>query len=478
MGDMMKPKFAFIHNLETLSEEQRTKYLFEASEYFGLPGSLNALDLIWMHDEKTGMKKLAAYARKGTTDILRGIHGIEITALNPANGDGYVSFIAVGKDKTGRQEMAVGACDLSGLKGDKVAYAVMTAQTRAMRRLTLQFVGGGLLDESEVNPQTSNVATSAASLATLSGPPVVVPKPPTVAPNAAPGTVQTGGEIKAKVVAEQVPENVPFKEKAQYSEPQFVGQQDQIDTAWKQQADKQQDTKPAAAPASPAESTTSVDTKPDTGAAEIKPKAKRTRKKANTVSLEEKVSEPIATAEREEGAVSTGHTLNLPLPEIVKVETTKTVTSYVEVPPAQQISPKPPVSAPVEAVVSSKKIMAPLPAGIPDTPEVRQKLAAAIGEIPSVAATLDKEKFEDFRKRLKVYSNDILPKQGGMMPSEDVGGPPNKLRAFALRYTGGADVAKLSLTQWEDLFDFLDTYTKDNGAKALVEYINQSIGAK
>jgi len=471
MGDMMKPKFAFIHNLETLSEEQRTKYLFEASEYFGLPGSLNALDLIWMHDEKTGMKKLAAYARKGTTDILRGIHGIEITALNPANGDGYVSFIAVGKDKTGRQEMAVGACDLSGLKGDKVAYAVMTAQTRAMRRLTLQFVGGGLLDESEVNPQTSNVATSAASLATLSGPPVVVPKPPTVTPNVAPGKVD---EKLATVVIPTPagPVSIPAAHKLEPSPvpaeiEKFLGQKAQIDAAWKQQADKQPDTKPAAATATPAEPTTSVDTKPDTETAQIKPKIKRTRKKANTVSLEEKVSEPPATAEREKGTVGTGQAFDPSLPEGI----------FSPEPPFI-VSPKPPVSAPVETIVSSEKIMAPLPAGIPDTPEVRQKLAAAIGEIPSVAAALDKEKFEDFRKRLKVYSNDILPKQGGMMPSEDVGGPPNKLRAFALRYTGGADVAKLSLAQWEDLFDFLDTYTKDNGAKALVEYINQSIGAK
>jgi hypothetical protein len=95
---------------------------------------------------------------------------------------------------------------------------------------------------------------------------------------------------------------------------------------------------------------------------------------------------------------------------------------------------------------------------------------------PTAALTADQ--FKDFRQRLRPYSNDILPKQGGMLPSEGIGGPSAKLSLFALKYVGATSVEKLSLSQWEDLFDFLDTYNKENGAKALVAYINEAIGAK
>jgi hypothetical protein len=175
--------FSIIHDLGSLSEIERQEYLAAASDYFGLDPNLNALDLIWM-DGGDGKRRLIAYARRGTTDILRGIHGINVLSITKDSGPGYVSFTAVGKNRDGRQEIAVGAASLEGLKGDRLAAAVATAQTRALRRLTLQFVGGGLLDESELNETTADINRAPASLASMA----TLPAPqPTVVPNAEAG---------------------------------------------------------------------------------------------------------------------------------------------------------------------------------------------------------------------------------------------------------------------------------------------------
>jgi hypothetical protein len=82
-----------------------------------------------------------------------------------------------------------------------------------------------------------------------------------------------------------------------------------------------------------------------------------------------------------------------------------------------------------------------------------------------------------YRERLKVYANDVLPKQGGMMPSEGYGGVTMKLRTFAQLQVGVGSVAAFTADQWEMLFEFLDGHLKQFGAKELVAYIDKAIGA-
>jgi hypothetical protein len=61
--------------------------------------------------------------------------------------------------------------------------SIMTAQTRSTRRMTLQFVGGGVLDESEVNQAITNLNSQSTPLAELA----LAPAQPTVKLNDAPG---------------------------------------------------------------------------------------------------------------------------------------------------------------------------------------------------------------------------------------------------------------------------------------------------
>jgi hypothetical protein len=149
-------KFKIVYDLERLSEEERQRYAREASAYFGLDPDLNGLDFIWMNSGD-GLRKLVLYARRGVADILREKLDITIESLSQAVIQGSLVTTAAGRNKNNRKEIAVGSCFIEGLKGKALDNAIMTSQTRALRRLTLQFIGGGILDESEVNAATTNI---------------------------------------------------------------------------------------------------------------------------------------------------------------------------------------------------------------------------------------------------------------------------------------------------------------------------------
>jgi hypothetical protein len=54
------------------------------------------------------------------------------------------------KDRTGREDESTGAVALGTLKGDAMANALMKAETKAKRRVTLSLAGLGWLDETEL----------------------------------------------------------------------------------------------------------------------------------------------------------------------------------------------------------------------------------------------------------------------------------------------------------------------------------------
>jgi hypothetical protein len=181
-----------IYDLESLTEEQRQKYYLDACQHYSLPPELSALAFIWM-ETGDGKRNLTLYAKKAATDIIRANKQISTTKLTKDEGRGYVAWIVEGKDATGRTEMAVGSASTEGLKGTQLATAVMLAQTRGTRRMTLQFVGG-LLDESELNETTTDINRSSTSLASMA----TLPAPqPQVEPNSQAGKDVTEDVRKA-----------------------------------------------------------------------------------------------------------------------------------------------------------------------------------------------------------------------------------------------------------------------------------------
>jgi len=145
-------KFIPMYDLESLTEEQKQEYVRNVCAHIGVPPELNLVMLTYL-DEQDGPRRLVAYAKRGATEIIRNTRGINVTNMTHEKVGDSIVFTVTGKDDKGRQEMSVGSKWIGGLLGRELDDAIMTAQTRATRRMTLQFVGAGILDESEVNPQ-------------------------------------------------------------------------------------------------------------------------------------------------------------------------------------------------------------------------------------------------------------------------------------------------------------------------------------
>ena len=131
-------------DLSKLNTEQRLSYYKQVCESVGLNPLTRPFDYITLNG------KLTLYAKRDATEQLRKIYSVSITALDKVfNGDLYV-VTATAKDATGRVDCSTGAVSIAGLKGEAMANALMKAETKAKRRVTLSICGLGLLDETEV----------------------------------------------------------------------------------------------------------------------------------------------------------------------------------------------------------------------------------------------------------------------------------------------------------------------------------------
>lgn len=412
-------------NLNELTNEQREAHRVAVCVAVGLDPNpaLGHLDYIWMPQEN-GLKNLVLYARRGTTELLRDINDIDVKTLDQHDGPGYVSFKVTAVNKKGRQEIAIGAHETEGLKNKKLADAIATAQTRALRRVTLQFAGHGILDESEVTVAVVDSVVPAASSASLAGSPMVVPALP--APAVAPSS-QPGKDITS------TPDNAPAF---------FM-----------------------------ASSTVVLPPAPVTGVNETvtEPKKRRGRRPRNTVALESP-GQPIQT-EMPAGHLDADGKITPIQHSITKIPDSPETRHAVALQPE-------PIDAIAEHVKGSITVAAIAEAVLPTPPTLRPgELPEAMGLPPKVdSPVISDEKKKEYADRLRKYSQDILPK-AGMVPSEQIGGSTMKLRKFAGIHCG-TDATKLTEEQFEDLLGFLDNYAQQNGASALVEYINKSIGAK
>jgi hypothetical protein len=103
--------------------------------------------------------KLVMYAKKDATDQLRRINGVTVTNLTRDKDDdlGLITVTVSGRDKSNREDQATGVVSIKGLSGEALANALMKAETKAKRRLTLSLVGLGFLDESEIEGATADV---------------------------------------------------------------------------------------------------------------------------------------------------------------------------------------------------------------------------------------------------------------------------------------------------------------------------------
>lgn len=131
-------------DLSALSPEQRTTYYMRVCTSLGL----NPLTKPFAYLRLNG--KLVLYALKDCTEQLRKINGVSIVGMVDTLSEGVYIVKASARDKSGREDMSTGAVAVEGLKGEAKANAMMKAETKAKRRVTLSICGLGILDETEV----------------------------------------------------------------------------------------------------------------------------------------------------------------------------------------------------------------------------------------------------------------------------------------------------------------------------------------
>lgn len=157
-------------DLSKLSVPERETYYLKVCETLGLNPLTRPFDYLTLNN------KLVMYANKGCAEQLRSIRSISISVTaREMIGDLFV-VTAEASDPAGRRDGATGAVNTAGLKGDALANAMMKAETKAKRRVTLSICGLNMLDETEIGSIPDHEK----------GPPVDVTPPSASAPNREP----------------------------------------------------------------------------------------------------------------------------------------------------------------------------------------------------------------------------------------------------------------------------------------------------
>ncbi len=447
---MSKKQLIIQHDLSKLSVEQLTQYLRDVSDFIGLDPDLNALDTIWMQNENGPGQSLVVYARRGTAEILRNKLGIEVSSLTQTiTPQGSIVYTATGKNAQGRQEIAVGSKFVGGLTGKALDDAIMTASTRALRRLTMQFTSLGILDESEVGAIKGSVENPAAG-ATLVGSPVVLPPMPSVPANNAPGRdvtpapvgVSNSAPVQPAIVSldrPMAPAAIAFAPNAALTE--FTRQQQALradatahlnatsaETSAK--ADIKADIPAPSAPVTPAVALVTSTPEAAIQAAKEAAKPKRAYKRRNTVSMDGPEPEVVSTP--------------TPIPQVAPA--TGPALAAVPVATVAPVQP-PPGAAGIPAIQVAPA--PPQPTDFPGKPNDAQ-----MGE---------------YRKRVSVYTSEL--------PSSENMGSVQKMRAFITRMSGTAPQF-MTTDQWEEMLGWFESFVGRNQVKGLVKYINDSLGVK
>lgn len=131
-------------DLSKLTELERMTYYSAVCRSLGLNPLTRPFEFITLNN------KLTLYATRSATDQLRVLRGITITGLDPRQVGELLVVVATGRDRDGREDSSTGAVSVKGLTGEALANAMMKAETKAKRRLTLSLAGLGMTDESEV----------------------------------------------------------------------------------------------------------------------------------------------------------------------------------------------------------------------------------------------------------------------------------------------------------------------------------------
>ena len=143
LAEHVLAEHVLIGDISKLTEQERTAYYISVCKSLNLNPLTKPFDYIQLNG------KLTLYAKKDATDQLRAARGVSISKLERETINGVYCVTAYAETGT-RSDASLGAVNIENLKGDTLANAMMKAETKAKRRVTLSICGLGMLDETEL----------------------------------------------------------------------------------------------------------------------------------------------------------------------------------------------------------------------------------------------------------------------------------------------------------------------------------------
>lgn len=138
-------------DLSKLSPAERVVYYRRVCESLGLNPLTKPFSYITLNG------KLTLYALKDCTEQLRANRNVSVDIVAREVVEDCYVVTARASLPGGRHDESVGAVSIGGLKGDARANAMMKAETKAKRRVTLSICGLGMLDETEIETIPGNI---------------------------------------------------------------------------------------------------------------------------------------------------------------------------------------------------------------------------------------------------------------------------------------------------------------------------------
>ncbi len=134
-------------DISRLDAAQRVVYYKHFCDKLGLDPLAQPFKILRLHN------KTILYCDRSGAQQLNHLHKVshEIKARETVNGCYVVTAQASTPD--GRRTESIGAVPIEKAKGEQLCNAMMKAETKAKRRATLDLLGLGILDESEIPPR-------------------------------------------------------------------------------------------------------------------------------------------------------------------------------------------------------------------------------------------------------------------------------------------------------------------------------------
>jgi hypothetical protein len=130
-------------DLSKLSSSERLSFYNSVCTSLGLNPLTRPFEYIQLNG------KLTLYARKDCTEQLRQLKDITVRITGREMTDGIYVVTAMAQ-RDDRMDESIGAVAIDKLQGEARANAMMKAETKAKRRVTLSICGLGMLDETEI----------------------------------------------------------------------------------------------------------------------------------------------------------------------------------------------------------------------------------------------------------------------------------------------------------------------------------------